>query len=330
MRPVRIEDVNNQTKDSSVSDTAFLRILVRGSRLNLYQLIDRKEHYYLQEGAGVMKELQYKVYPSEYIANLEEHFIFRDQLKIYLPEPDSSHILRRIQRALYTEQDLAAIVTRLNGSRPAASAERAKGDGWSLFVMAGAGITRLSFSGDPGANDASSLSYKNSVDPMISAGTELLSRRDLGPVALRFELGFGMHSFSGAGKLDKAPFGHDVYRTYDLKYWNLNPAISVLYNIRGINFTRYYAGVGFSYNFSWYTTNHSVRTDRTDSYYNDSSDHYLPLLSAWPSLFLRAGARINRRLGVDGTVDLIGSVLGTANYRVHLKTYALKLVYYIR
>lgn len=337
MRPVRIEEISEQTKDEWSTDTAFLRILVRGSRLTLYQLVDKKEHYYLQEGEGKPEELLYKIYASLNATAMEAQFIFRDQLKRFLPDPDKDRLSRRIERAYYTETDLTKIVAKLNGEengdavshtgKAGSSGHSGRGSNWAFFAMGGVGISRLSVGGDPWRNGAVGLDYNNSADPMISVGADLQSSRSLRKISLRFELGYSKHSFTGRDAWQNA--GHEQSGIYVLKFWNLNPALSVLYNFHQEHFTRYYAGVGVSCNISHYTTNRYVMTDWTDDRYSVVREKFLFLQTTWPAFFLEAGTRIGKHLGLDGKADLFGSVI-RGGVDVSVKTYAVKLAYYFK
>src|SRR5690606_3342812 len=49
MRPVEIPEVWPEEADSTLYDTLFLRVLVKGTPLNLYELVHDKTHYFVRK-----------------------------------------------------------------------------------------------------------------------------------------------------------------------------------------------------------------------------------------------------------------------------------------
>ena len=86
IRPVELEKLSVDTKDSIVNETVFLRVLVQADKLSLYALNDDKEHFYIKDTAGKYDELVYKVYlkDEQKLTYLEEKPIYRRQLSKYI------------------------------------------------------------------------------------------------------------------------------------------------------------------------------------------------------------------------------------------------------
>lgn len=268
------------------------------------------------------------MYTSEYVSTLEEHCIYRDQLRKYLPDAGGSNIPVLIDRSHYTERDLSKIVYRLNGDKPGASVTKHIGTAFELFASAGVGLSKLGFGGSSSTNDAIGLNYKTAISPMIAIGADLLPNRNLRNITLRFELGFARHTYQGDWKGAGYIIGHTQDKSYTMTFWDLSPSFSLLYNFRKTKQTRYYAGLGTAYHFANYSKNTYTLTDETDSYYNATDNHHFDLMSVWPSIFLRAGVRINQQFEIGVIGDIYGNMANAVGYSVRSKTYALKLAYF--
>lgn len=333
MRPVRIEEVSSTTRDSISTDTVFLRLLVKGNRLTLYQLVDSKERYYLQEGEGNPVELLYKVYISEYVSALEEQMIFRDQLRKYLPEADPSKLMTQINRARYNDRDLTNVIIKLNGDKVSGLTNQVGSNAKSSiewFVSGGAGVSKLAFGGDMNSSVVTGLSYKTAVVPIIAAGVDLLNDRNLRNFVFRFEMTVSQRSYTGSWR-GMADFPHHIQdKSYTLKMWDISPSISLLYNFNTARRVSYYIGAGLACNFANYTTNRYVLKDETDPYYNENNNAQLDLGNLWPSVFLRAGVRINKQFEIATTGDLWGNMTNNSNFSARGKVFSLGLNYFLK
>jgi hypothetical protein len=103
MRPVNFdaseEDINSVAL-ANIKDTVFLRQLVKGNKISLYELVDSKVHYYVQKGKEEVQELQYRIALRKEQSAYSQLFIFRDQLKSMLPS-EANAIAGKIDRAQY-------------------------------------------------------------------------------------------------------------------------------------------------------------------------------------------------------------------------------------
>lgn len=112
MLPVHLSLLENEGYAHTIKDTVFLRILVDGSKLSLYELLDQKYHYYIKRPAGGYEELIYKILRRDDAA--QEYTVyntFRDQLQFGVTDET---IRKRIAKASYKEEDLKKIGAALN------------------------------------------------------------------------------------------------------------------------------------------------------------------------------------------------------------------------
>jgi hypothetical protein len=330
MRPVKTVEISAYTRDSLVRDTVFLRQLVSGTKLSLYQLIDFKEHYYLKEPNSEPVELEYKLYPAEDGNNVERMMGFRDQLKNYLTAASSFSLQRDIEHAAYTEEVLSKIVAGLNG-----------GAGTSISADAGKPKTKVRMFGSLGM-ELSTLSITGTLEPtvgmhftggaspIIVAGVDVLSPRNFNDITFRFELSYAQNEFKGTqnGEAINGVPGDQQEATYEMKQLNISPAVSIMYNFNRTSSIRYYVGAGIAYHFSSYSGNTLTVTDQTNPFYNSSKNNYYDFQKAWPSVFLRAGMEVNRKFDIGVTGDVFGVITKYDFFSLKPRSYSLRVSYF--
>ncbi len=62
MSPVAVGSLSINNSNKEVIDTVFLRTLVRGKVLSLFEHVDFKHHYYIQDSGNKYEELVYRRY----------------------------------------------------------------------------------------------------------------------------------------------------------------------------------------------------------------------------------------------------------------------------
>ena len=353
MRPARADQITPETKDTIENDTAFLRILVRGSKLSLFELTDSKQHFYMQETGAAPQELIYRFNAGAELGQVYEQDLFKDQLKKYLPENKSSRLERQIDHARYAVQDLSRIVLVLNGG--AADNVAGSSDGNSTMtgtgtigsngavLMGGSGrkklkteffgsigldYSKLTFTGD-NVIAAQSLHYNNSLSPIFSVGMDVLSNRNLNDLTLRVELAYSQHTNKGTLHSVNSIIGYQQDETFTLTQRNFSPAVSGLYNFRRSKKIRPYVGAGVAINLSSYPKNIYTLVSSDRPYYNDSTNNYLDADKNWVSVFLRAGVRIDQHLEVGVTGNIIGHITTYDHYSASPRTYSLRIAYFL-
>ena len=345
-RPVRPEVITQETQDSLVQDTVFLRLLVKGPKLNLYELIDEKRHYYIQEPGGKCRELSFRMVAGDQLGQVYEEDNFRDQLREYIAENDKA-FFRRIGSTRYLSGDLTKVVLAINGagasSAGAASAGVTGGNGtvWTpeaakhtkirteFFGTMGAEYAKLSFSGDD-AVLPQGMNYKASVSPLFGAGMDILAGRNLNDITIRVEVSYSQHTHKGDRNSTNSLLGYKTYETYTLSQRNITPALSVLYNFRRSATVKFYAGAGVAYNLGTYTENTYTLESPERPGYDNTQQNYLDLNKNWATVFLRAGTRIGRNLEIGATGQIIGQLTNYNRWAASPHTYSLRVAYFIK
>ena len=306
MLPVDVASIGS-LRDSSLTDTVFLRTIVQGKVLSLYELYDFKPHYYIQDDGVAYRELVYKRYLVENSTDIITSNIYRNQLTKYaFDQHAGDKLMRKIEHADYNEHSLGPIASALNklaGDVSYVSDYNKKTD-VSFFAGAAAMYTDVKFSGQSVLSD---MAFDSKVVPTITAGVDVFAVRNLKDLVLRLEVSYSAIKFSGT-KLQSGNLVTKDTVGYVIKQNNITPSVSVLYNlIRKENF-RYYIGAQVGYNISSYPINRLTVYRYTGNY---EADKYFDFEKGWISIHVKTGTVINRRWEV-GLTGLIGG--GFLNY----------------
>ena len=353
MRPARADQITPETRDTIENDTAFLRILVRGSQLSLFELTDSKQHFYVQETGDVPRELIYRFNAGAELGQVYEQDLFKDQLKKYLPENSANTVERKIDKARYAVQDLSRIVLELNGGASANGTGSSNGNNamtgtgsagangavlmggsgrrklkTEFFGSVGLDYSKLTFSGD-NVIAAQSLHYNNSLSPIVSVGLDVLSNRNLNDLTLRVELAYSQHTYKGTLHSINPIIGYQQDETFTLTQKNFSPAVSGLYNFRRSKKIRPYVGAGVALNVSSYSRNLYTLVSSDRPHYNDTTNNYLDADKNWVSVFLRAGVRVDRHWEAGVTGNIIGHITTFDHYTASPRTFSLRVAYFL-
>jgi hypothetical protein len=268
-----------------IRDTAFLRILVQGPRLSLYELVDSKAHYYVSHEPGVYIELAYALLFNSDNSRIDESDGFRYQLKGYLTDTDEPGLGRKIDLAKYSEGNLAKIVVALNGQENANAPRKEKSQGSAnvrFYGALGGGYGKLTLPGSVG---------DGAFYPAIYGGVDLARTRNYGDLVFRLEVGYYVTTYKGHGT--------DMYQTnytYSVKESNISPSLSILYHFYRGQHLRLYAGVGAVFNVSSFS-NGVVGVYQT-GIPTPQNYEFSPQTFRF-GLQFRVGAQVSNRFGVE-------------------------------
>ncbi|MDR3715072.1 MAG: outer membrane beta-barrel protein [Puia sp.] len=329
MRSVNPLEITAQAKDTTLTAAVFLRVLVSGKKLTLYEFTDFKNHYFIQRGTDSVEELLYKLYANADESIISEWNNYRDQLREYAGEGHSSSLDKEIEYAKYDETKLVKIVSELNGRNNLAVYGGSGAKSWKkpqFFVSAGAALSTISFTGDNGVSEVG-MNYKQFISPLLSIGVDLLTSRNFNDFTFRLEIGLSQKNYEG-DRQTKDFYGNPTSQKYSLKQSSISPSLSGMYNFRRTKKTRYFAGAGMSFNFSSYSTNRFVQTIHTTPEQISIADGQIGFEKFWPSVFLRAGARLNQKFEIDAAGDILGSITSYVYFKATPRNYSLKLTYF--
>jgi hypothetical protein len=325
MRPVKEHELPDGTQEMNVTDTAFLRVLVKSDGLNLFELVDSKNHFFIQSDGGSFQELLYKVYK---IGNYQfiKREIYKDQLKGLVNNRENRELLAsKIHRINYNETDLRRIVLTIkNGVESKEYSTDPKKRRVQLFAAAGATFSNIKFKGSN--TDLKYVDFKGSFQPSIAVGIDVFSNRDLQSCVLRFEIAYYTATYKGEGyrEWNAAGFKEDV--TYNIKQTTIAPALSLVYNFFNGTGTKIYGGVGATYNISAYPTNNYITYNSLSDFTKEQND-YLHYEKAWISGALRAGVILNSKIEITALADVIGDFTDFSNFSGKRTGYTIRAGY---
>ncbi|MFI5131505.1 MAG: hypothetical protein ACHQFX_15995 [Chitinophagales bacterium] len=316
IQPVEFSQLETEDNNRIVKDLAFLRVLIKGEKLSLYQLVDEKEHYFIRERNDTLQELQYKVIkdpanPAMFVTKN----IFRDQLKKYtLNNQTTKKVLNKIETAFYKEKDLANIITLLNSKVYYSSrATLKKQKTVSVFAGGGVSYNKLSFSGSDKSLNV--LDFPATAGYMIVLGADAFAGKGSQKLFVRFEVSYRRSSFKGTATTDGFFPGEIEDRVYEIEVSSVNAAASLLYTFVKTGNSKLYAGLGGGYNFTTYPENTYTITNRTIST-TTIKENYRDFDNKWAEVFLRAGFLINKHFETGLVVKIVGGFGTSADVNV--------------
>jgi hypothetical protein len=329
MLPVVLSALRSLPPDSTITDTVFLRTIVTGKVLNLYELVDFKAHYYIQDNSKEYIELIYKRYLNESGTGLITSNLYRNQLDKYATDQKADEkVVRKIGRIAYNEQEIAPVVTALNkiSGGVAYTSNYNKKSYVSFFAGAGGMYTHLKFSGEN--NTLSGMDFKSKIVPVITAGMDVFALRNLRDLALRVQVSYSSTEYK-ASKTTTSAFPTIPGDTleYDIKQNNFTPSIGLFYNIiRKENF-RYYLGAQLGLTISSYPINRLTRFA-----YNGKSvtDNYLDYEKQWIIVNIQTGAVINNKLEIGLAGNIAGSFVNYSYISGKPSMYTLWVGYHFK
>ena len=326
IRPVDQHQLLQGTENMTVADTVFLRQIVSGSIIDLYELIDSKPHYFIKAAAGPFKELSYKIFINEQ-SNIVTQKNYINQLRAVVGTTEMpSSLENKINTAGYEEQDLrkaVAAINKANGSvyysSGSTSGSRIKA---SLFAGVGGGYSSVRFKGQH--FNMEKMSYSGGFSPYLSVGMDLVEKRNLQALFIRIELSYYSTGYKGEGVTasNLIDTSHVILK-YQLKQQNISPSLSVLYSF--INKERYkiYAGAGVAYNFSSYPENKFTTIKPGNK--STEFENYIVPSKHWVTMNATLGMRITKHFDAAVKAELYGSFTNYPAFSLNSNTYTAQL-----
>lgn len=272
-----------------VVDTVFLRSLVNGQRLSLFELVDNKFHYFIKPANDSIQELQYKVLlnsddPTKYMA----FHTYRNQLKQYaFDTPEQQKLMQQIEGVAYLAKDLTRIVKVINGHTPKTGEAPENKLKWrQFFIGAGLAQNTIDFKGEREEltilNESPSLGYGATV------GIDLYHNRRFQNLFLRGELRMSTVRYKGEAEVASFWVGQREKKVYDLQMTLFTPTISAMYTVARMNSSKAYLGISWGQNLTRYTTNRYTTTNQTTKEV-EVKDKYISFSNSWSDLLLNIG-----------------------------------------
>lgn len=328
-RPVALSELLPPETDSFITDTVLLRTIVEGSRFTLFELVDFKSHYFIQQAGGELTELKYRRSLKEGNEILtERQYII--QLKVLLSNlQSSSALLQKIDNASYSEKGLKKIITEmntLNGSDVLYTAGQASSKILTrFFAGTGIGFSSLRVSGD--YQPFSNMKFESAFMPGVSIGVDIAAARNLQDIVLRAELVYNTVSYTGKGSRYYSTGGSvTAQTTYVVQQNNISPTLSLHYNFVRKENLRVYAGAGVAYSFSFYSKN--IYTEEKSPADIKETKDYIDYPGGWLNISGQLGLTIGNKYEVGVNALFAGTFTNYSLWGLTPNTYSAHLRYF--
>ncbi|QJD94766.1 hypothetical protein HH214_02180 [Mucilaginibacter robiniae] len=307
---VNLSDLSTGIDTSYRTDTVFLRTIITGKNLTLYQYNDNvKNRFYVQEAD---KSQPYELYKNVYISNdidgrvVESNSYKAQLIKVaMLYNTDPKNLITEIQQARYIQSDILPIVNKINNNQQAGKSLSKFGTAY--FIGAGVNVNQLTFEGTISLAQANA-SNKASIGPKISGGIDLFQNVNVGRLILRIEGDLYASDYKVTASTTNNYLFNNTEYTRTFKQYTMAVAPQFIYNFYNKANFKFYLSAGIMANFSAYTNNKYIINTGVILY----DDTYTQLKSFWLTYPLKAGVVLNKRFELYA--NYTPSVSITANY----------------
>jgi len=244
-------DLAERVDSTYTIDTVFLRLLIKGKYVSLYQYEDAlKQRFYIADKNQVPYELIYRRYFDPTLHILGDR-IYLGQLKrlasIY--QPQNMALQTEITTIPYYSNELKKIATEINGNLIDNEFNKLDIGTRPLFFI---GVSLTSTTEQvKGNNEFATAGASTSIFPQINLGLDLIFNKNVGTSLVRAELGLSGNKTS----LSTSVSPYSTTGTDYLKFNQYTASLSVqyLYNFINTVTTKFYLGAGATINYSAYT-----------------------------------------------------------------------------
>lgn len=302
--------LSNALGDTIIKQVVFLKLLLKGDKLSLYEREDEKVSYYVQEGAGDYQELLLK---KTMVDGYERELpVYRNQL---MGLAGKYGMIRELERKItnlgYDEDALKDIISHLNGNNSIVryTSKRPKAK-WSFLVNAGAALSTLKLSGDK--SYVGNLEFDNYVSPYFSAGAELSNM--IRKVSLRFEIGYYMAKYVGSG----TAYTSSINKVnYEVEQRNIVPSLAVHYAFVEQKQWNMFFGLGAGFHISSYSKN--IWSQSAPAL---TLNDYATLKKTWVAMNVKLGVRLWNKIEIGSAMRFLDDFIGESTmYSFDTRTY---------
>jgi len=297
--PTNISNLPTGRNLSTITDTVFLKIIQKGTKITLFEYTDsKKDHFFVTETKDNQPvELVYRIYNNDG-KTVNENGYMQQLYMLAQKFDDNQNLKTMIERADYNYTNLVEISRMINHST-AKDDEAVTGKKKGTFFFASAGVNISKISSDKAFADFDSSvkttgttgksSTPTSSFPRIAVGVNVLANPNTGRLVFRVELAYTANKYKG-----NAVYSGGT-ESYSLTQNTFSLIPQILYNFYNADALKIYGAVGASLNISKYGGNKSI--------FNDSGvirefGGYT-LLPRWTSFPFHVGAVINKKFDVS-------------------------------
>lgn len=281
--------------DTSIVETVFLKVLVSGTPLNLYQYIDFKSHYYINTDSSKIEELKYRLYDNQ----------FQKQILNTKSITWNNELYNMVNVLDYNETDLTRFVKKVNTVNTYSdNSSLTFKERLSWFAGGGIAYQNMKVT-SPFYRDYNDLTIKSVVNPIISAGLDFYVLKNQKNLAIRLQLSY--YDFKTKGTYNNTTQNFNI--TYELQQRNIIPSVGMAYNFVNTPTCKIYGSLNFALILSEYVKNNFKSFSASSGITINNGS--LPFSKKWTAVPIQFGSVIHDKFDVRATAFLFGSFLET-------------------
>ena len=291
------------------SDTVFLKVVIKGNRLDMFSYTDKmKTRYYIKEPT--------ESYPVEllYKQDRERTFpIFQRQLTTIAIKHQklSDRLNRDIQQARYSAPGISKIVSDIN-DKSQKNFSQAKGKRQKLRIFAGAGVNNnhLTYEGrniityesnsPPGPIIFRDKVTYTSFSPSFSIGFDWLTNADVQRLLIRNELSTYFLKSNTRTVFQYYYPEENVAYEYKLSAIAISYSPQLIYNVYNGKDLKWNVGTGLTFNFWNYPKNeyHQQPLSQSSTYSDMIINNYMELNKRSVGAVVRSGVLLYNKVDI--------------------------------
>jgi hypothetical protein len=290
-----ISSMTNGRDTSTITDTLFLRILQKGSKISLYEYNDKiKNHFFVADNAdGKPTELIYRIY-NDGDKTITETGYMRQLYALAVKYDVGDALKLQIERADYKLLDLEKITAKINNiDKKDIGKTRTLNKSTTFFVGVGLNANTTTTK-DIFPQHTSSTSFF----PRVSVGLNVLGNPNVGRFVFRVEAAFtgnkirSTYNFSNtANSINNATLAIDQY--------TVSVIPQVVYNFYNTDKFKFYGGVGAAF---------------SGSKYNNNTN--LGVTEGWTYFPLKLGIVVNKKFDISVAYSSSAGITNSNSYEI--------------
>ncbi|MEN0052251.1 MAG: outer membrane beta-barrel protein [Mucilaginibacter sp.] len=286
----------NGRDTSTITDSLFLRVLQKGSKVTLYEYNDKiKTHFFVADNAdNKPAELIYRIY-YDGAKTVTENGYMRQLYALAVKYGVGDNLHFQINKADYNLLDIEKITAKINNiDKKDIEKQHTLNKGTTFYVGAGLNIGTIKAEN---VFSPSSFIKSTTLFPRVNVGLNVYANPNVGKFIFRLEAAFTGNKF----KTTESYYAPALTHTVDQYNFSLIP--QVIYNFYNADNFKFYGGAGFSINISSYKGSNLTVTDPTTGLKNT----FKPA-TMWGAFPIKTGIVLQKK------IDLYAAYIPTAYF----------------
>jgi hypothetical protein len=317
---------------SSITGTAFLKVLEKGRYVTLYAYKDAlKQRFYIKDNDAVVPtELQYGMYKDQ---NSENSIIDKNTYRAQLLQiaekynVSSDNLIQQVQQSQYKDYILIPIAEKINGNNAGKNYLISNNPPVRFYAGAAFVSNSLKFTnGDPfyGAQ------HYTSGAPKISIGADVFTNPDVGHLIFRLEMGYSPVSFNLVEPENPIAYAaNPISGIENLKMNIIFITPQIIYNFYNAPMLKVFADAGYSINVLSYPTTTFSQTQDGKVINTEMVQGIEASKSNSSNFMFKGGVVISKRFEIYAAYYLSAQITNSFSFNSNFSTFQFGANYFI-